>query len=75
MTKIDPIIHLGDCRGHMRSLIPELSVHCVVSSPPYWGGIRDSQIPPLTWGDGWTGDFGNDPTIEGYLAHTLELFS
>ena len=50
------------------------SVHCVVSSPPYWGGVRDYDIPALTWADGWTGDFGNEPTIDGYLDHTLEIF-
>lgn len=63
----------GDCRQHMKEMQAE-SVHCVVSSPPYWGGIRDYQIPSLTWADGWTGDFGNEPTIEMYLAHTLEIF-
>ncbi len=29
----------GDCRNVLRSL-PEQSVHCVVTSPPYWG-LRD----------------------------------
>lgn len=68
------IIHTGDCRRHMQEDIPAQSVQCVVSSPPYWGGIRDYQIPQLTWLDGWVGDFGNEPTIDMYLAHTLEIF-
>jgi DNA modification methylase len=38
----------GDCRDVMRSLL-EKSVHCVVTSPPYWG-LRDYQIPPSIWG-------------------------
>lgn len=32
-------IHLGDCRQLLRAL-PADSVHCVVTSPPYWG-LRD----------------------------------
>jgi len=67
-------IHAGDCRRHMQEQITARSVQCVVTSPPYWGGIRDYQIPKLTWLDGWVGDFGNEPTIEMYLAHTLEIF-
>lgn len=32
----------GDCRDVMRSLIAEgVRVQCVVTSPPYWGGLRD----------------------------------
>lgn len=112
----------GDCRQHMRDDIPAGSVHTVVSSPPYWGGIRDYRIPSLTWGGSadcdhewtadpqlkhpgkrnnadvqgkhqyafpqtvpssgmtcrkcgaWHGDFGNEPTVEQYIAHTLEIF-
>lgn len=29
-------IHIGDCLTTLRSL-PSASVHCVVTSPPYWG--------------------------------------
>lgn len=38
----------GDCRDLLRTL-PDESVHCVVSSPPYWG-LRDYGIPPSIWG-------------------------
>lgn len=31
-----PEILIGDCREVLRGL-PEASVHCVISSPPYWG--------------------------------------
>lgn len=44
---LDKII-LGDCRGILRRL-PDESVQCVVTSPPYWG-LRDYKINPLTWG-------------------------
>ena len=32
------ILH-GDCRQVLRDL-PAESVHCVVTSPPYWGNMR-----------------------------------
>lgn len=31
---------IGDCRERLRELAAE-SVHCCVTSPPYWGGLRD----------------------------------
>lgn len=39
-------------RGHVLDILKGLkddSVHCVVSSPPYWG-LRDYGIPPVLWG-------------------------
>lgn len=42
-------VYHGDARAAM-ALMPERSVHCVVTSPPYWGGIRDYQISPSVWG-------------------------
>lgn len=41
-------VHLGDCRDLLRQ-IPEGSVHCVVTSPPYWG-LRDYGLPATVWG-------------------------
>jgi DNA modification methylase len=38
----------GDCREVLARL-PADSVHCVVTSPPYWG-LRDYGIPPTVWG-------------------------
>lgn len=29
--------------------IPDESIHCVVTSPPYFG-LRDYQLPPIVWG-------------------------
>lgn len=39
---------VGDCREMLRTL-PDESVHCVVTSPPYWG-LRDYRLPPTVWG-------------------------
>lgn len=45
----DPLRILeGDCISQMR-LLPAESVHCIITSPPYWG-LRDYKIPPSIWG-------------------------
>lgn len=41
------VLYRGDCRDVLRAL-PEASVHCVVTSPPYWG-LRDYGLEPLVW--------------------------
>jgi DNA modification methylase len=38
----------GDCLEVLRTL-PDNSVHCCVTSPPYWG-LRDYGVPPTVWG-------------------------
>lgn len=38
----------GNCVDVLRAL-PAASVHCVVTSPPYWG-LRDYKIEPTVWG-------------------------
>ena len=53
--------------------MPAESVHCVVTSPPYWG-LRDYGLPPQTWGDGWQGSLGLEPTIDMYVEHMVEVF-
>lgn len=44
------LIH-GDCRDVLRSL-PEKSVQCCVTSPPYWGLRSYEGVAPSVWGDG-----------------------
>ena len=41
-------LYQGDARRVLRDL-PAESVHCVVTSPPYWG-LRDYGLAPLVWG-------------------------
>jgi DNA modification methylase len=41
-------ILVGDARAVLATL-PAESVHCVVTSPPYWG-LRDYGLPPTVWG-------------------------
>lgn len=54
--------------------MPADSVHCCVTSPPYWG-LRDYGLPPTKWGDGWVGCLGLEPTPDLFVAHMVEVFA
>lgn len=56
-------IVLGDCRATLRSL-PDNSVHCVVTSPPYFG-LRDYGVD---------GQIGLEPTPAEFVAGMVEVF-
>lgn len=53
----------GDCVDVMRTL-PANSVHCVVTSPPYFG-LRDYQV---------SGQIGLEETPEQYVAKLVDVF-
>jgi DNA modification methylase len=53
----------GDCIEGLRTL-PDVSVHCCVTSPPYWG-LRDY---------GHSGQIGLESTPEAYVARMVEVF-
>jgi len=53
-------LYCGDSLEILRTL-PDESVHCCVTSPPYWG-LRDYGLPPLVW--------GGDPECEHEWAET-----
>ena len=53
----------GDVMESMRTL-PDKSVHCCVTSPPYWG-LRDY---------GHDGQIGLESTPEAYVARMVEVF-
>lgn len=56
-------IHTGDCRAVLKTL-PDASVHCVVTSPPYWR-LRDY---------GCDGQIGLEATPEAFLAEMVAVF-
>lgn len=66
MKNKDPEIttYLGDSFERLRN-IPGNSVHCVVTSPPYWG-LRSYGEEP--------GMIGLEPTFEEHLENLLEVF-
>lgn len=53
----------GDVRDRLREL-PDESVHCVVTSPPYWG-LRDYGVE---------GQLGLEPTPEEFVATLVAVF-
>jgi DNA modification methylase len=54
---------VGDVIGKL-ALLPNQSVQCGVTSPPYWG-LRDYQVE---------GQLGLEPTPEEYVANMVEVF-
>lgn len=54
----------GDCRDVLKTLEPE-SVHCVVTSPPYWG-LRD-------YGNGDAG-IGLERTVAEHVDNMIDVF-
>lgn len=53
--------------------LPDASVHCCVTSPPYYA-VRDYGTPPVEWPDGWTGQLGLEPTHTQYVSHLADVF-
>ncbi|MHB9131151.1 MAG: DNA-methyltransferase [Armatimonadota bacterium] len=53
----------GDCLTVLPTL-PAESVHCVITSPPYWG-LRDYGVK---------GQLGQEPTPEAYIANLVAVF-
>jgi len=56
-------IYQGDVREWLAGL-PDESVHCAITSPPYWS-LRDY---------GMDGQLGLEPTPELYIEHMVEVF-
>lgn len=57
------MVRQGDVLDELAAL-PDESVHCVVTSPPYWG-LRDYGV---------AGQIGLEPTPEEYVAKMVEVF-
>jgi DNA modification methylase len=58
--------HIGDCREVMREMIAEgVKVQMCVTSPPYWGGLRDYGLP---------GQFGHERDPSDYVATMVQVF-
>ncbi len=62
MNYRDKII-TGDCLDVLRGM-PDGLVHCVVTSPPYWG-LRDYQVE---------GQLGLEKTPEEYVTKMVKIF-
>jgi len=58
------VLYHGDCREVLKSL-PDCSVHCCVTSPPYWG---------LRSYNGGDAELGKEETPEEYVAQMVDVF-
>lgn len=56
-------IRIGDCRKLLQAM-PDESVDCIVTSPPYWG-LRDYGV---------AGQIGMETTLAGHLQIMVEVF-
>jgi DNA modification methylase len=63
MTADRLTIHVGDCLTVLREM-PENSVDCVVTSPPYWG-LRDYGV---------AGQLGMEPTLAEHIGAMVTVF-
>jgi len=63
LTDPDLTLYVGDAAEVLAGL-PDESVHCVVTSPPYWG-LRDYSVE---------GQLGLEATPEEYVARMVEVF-
>ena len=61
-------LYNSDCRAMAE--LPDESVQCVVTSPPYFGLRKYSGEQKL---DGWSCAYGLEPTPELYVQHTIEI--
>ena len=77
----------GDCLGTLPTVASE-SVHCVVTSPPYWG-LRDYGLPGSDWPKmkfvpmaglspvrlpAWSGCLGLEPDPLAFVGHVVAVF-
>lgn len=59
--------HVGDARALMREMLIDIpgQVQCIVTSPPYWGGLRDY---------GMKGQFGLEPKPALHVQRMVSTF-
>lgn len=63
--KLDASVIFEGDSFHVLQRIPEKSIQCVVTSPPYWG-LRDYNIQ---------GQIGLEPTLPQFLNHLVAIFN
>jgi len=61
--------HVLDCLKK----IPDNSVDCIITSPPYWSLRKYPDSANIQWEDGWFGQLGLEPTLDMYIEHLLQI--
>jgi DNA modification methylase len=60
------LAHVGDCRNLMRQMLEDkVRVQTIITSPPYWGGLRDY---------GTKGQFGLEPNPRLHIRRMVSTF-
>lgn len=54
--------------------IPDGSIQCVITSPPYFGSVRDYGLQPTRWSDGHECCLGHEPCLEHYVRHSMDIY-
>jgi len=75
--KVEDFINKIICDGYSDPLrifreLPDESVDCIVTSPPYWG-LRNYNNISKSWKD-WKGQLGLEPTFNMYINHLCDIF-
>ena len=65
-------IELGSCVDWMKRM-PDKIIQSVVTSPPYWGVRKYPGDIAVEWANGERMSYGEEPVVEGYVAHTMEI--
>jgi DNA modification methylase len=55
--------------------LPNESINCVVTSPPYWGTQNYDFSHTVSWADGETCMYGHEQTPESYIRHSVEILA
>lgn len=66
-------IYQGDAVEVLRQ-VPGESIHCVITSPPFWGLRSYGSETEVLWADGWRGQLGLEPVPDLYVQHLVEVF-
>ena len=74
LSSVAPTVDLmcGDVIDVLRGM-PAGRISCMITSPPYYG-LRSYGIPPRQWADGLECVLGEEPSLEEYLGHLVEVF-
>ena len=62
--------------GHVIEVLramPSESVHCVPTSPPYWGLRKYDGDQDVLWPDGTRGSYGLEKTPDEYVQRTIQI--
>lgn len=53
--------------------LKDKSVQAIFTSPPYFGALRDYDIPDVLFPDAWMGQLGQETGPEHYVVHLMQV--